>query len=64
VRDDVAQDTSGKIKTLLIGLHNSEVGRSLLKGIDTREFVSANDEDFDVVRQFLKEYNAKVKKKP
>ncbi len=64
VRNDVAQDTARKIANLLIGLRNSEVGRNLLQGIDTREFVSANNEDFDVVRNFLKEYNAKVNKKP
>lgn len=64
VRDDVAQDTANKVTILLTGLRNSDVGRNLLQGIDTREFVSANNKDFDVVRRFLKEYDTRVKNKP
>jgi hypothetical protein len=52
------------VAQLLIALRDSEEGRSLLLGIDTREFVTAKDQDFDVVRRFLNEYETKVKKLP
>lgn len=63
VRDDVTADAGRSVTLLLTGLRNTEEGRNLLQGIDTREFVSAKDIDFDVVRHFLKEYETKVQKK-
>lgn len=64
VRDDVPDGTAAKVAQLLIGLHNSDEGRALLADIDTREFVASVDQDFDVVRRFLQEYQATVKKLP
>jgi phosphonate transport system substrate-binding protein len=63
-RNDVPAAVNTQVAQLLTGLQHSEVGRGLLAGIDTREFVSANDQDFEVVRRFLKEYNSAVKKQP
>ena len=64
VRDSVAAENAHAVAQLLIGLRESEEGRGLLQGIDTREFVAARDQDFEVVRRFLKEYAATVKKQP
>jgi phosphonate transport system substrate-binding protein len=62
VRKEVPQDVSAKLAQLLTTLQDSDEGRNLLSGIDTQDFVAASDQDFDVVRRFLKEYNAAVKK--
>lgn len=64
VRADVPQDTAQKVAQLLINLRDSDEGRQLLAGIDTREFIPSKDKDFEVVRTFLKEYDAQVKKQP
>ena len=63
-RDDVNTPTVRKVAELLIKLRESTEGQQLLAGIDTREFVASKDQDFDVVRQFLKEYDKQVKKLP
>jgi phosphonate transport system substrate-binding protein len=63
VRNDIAPEMGLAMSRLLTGLRDSEEGRNLLSGIDTRDFVPAKDEDFEVVRRFLKEYETKVKKK-
>ena len=62
VRNEVSADASQQVTQLLTMLQQSGEGRSLLAGIDTQSFVAANDQDFEVVRQFLKEYNTAVKK--
>jgi phosphonate transport system substrate-binding protein len=64
VRNEVAAEAGRNVAQLLITLRDSEEGSRLLQGIDTREFVSAKDQDFDVVRRFLNEYNTIVKKQP
>jgi phosphonate transport system substrate-binding protein len=61
-RTDVAEPVRAKVAGLLTTLQNSAPGRALLAAIDTQSFVVANDVDFEVVRQFLDEYNAIVKK--
>jgi phosphonate transport system substrate-binding protein len=57
----LAPDVVDRISQLLVGLVNSDEGRELLKKIDTSSFVSASDADFNVVSEFLKEYNTLVK---
>ncbi len=59
---DVPADLSSRVAQLLISMKLSDEGRQLLAGIDTQDFVAANDQDFEVVRRFLKEYDAEVKK--
>lgn len=64
VRADVPQDTAHTVAQLLVNLRDSEEGRQLLAGIDTRDFIPSKDKDFEVVRSFLKEYDAQVKNQP
>jgi len=63
-RNLVSDSVGAEVARLLTTLQQSDEGRRLLAGIDTGSFVSANDRDFEVVRQFMKEYNAAVKKQP
>jgi phosphonate transport system substrate-binding protein len=62
VRSEVQPGLSSRVAQLLTSLQTSDEGRKLLAGIDTRDFVAAKDQDFDVVRRFLTEYNTEVKK--
>jgi phosphonate transport system substrate-binding protein len=62
VREEVPAVLSAKVAQLLTTLQDSDEGRKLLAGIDTQSFVPSSDKDFEVVRQFLKEYNSSVKK--
>lgn len=62
VRSDVPVAVRTGVTGVLTTLQDSEQGRQLLAGIDTQSFVPANDQDFEVVRKFLNEYNSAVKK--
>jgi phosphonate transport system substrate-binding protein len=61
-RTDVPDAVRIQVTHVLTTLQDSDPGRQLLAGIDTQSFVLANNQDFEVVRQFLDEYNAAVKK--
>lgn len=61
-RNDVPKETADKVVELLTGLHRTDEGRTLLANIDTTSFEASDDRQFDVVGQFVKEFNAKVKK--
>ena len=63
-RNDVAGEIDAQVTQLLTTLQNTDEGRQLLAGIDTASFVPARNQDFDVVRRFMKEYNTAVKKQP
>jgi phosphonate transport system substrate-binding protein len=61
-RNDLPPDLVGQVAHLLTHLQDSPEGRGLLHGIETEGFVPASDQDFEVVRTFLKEFNTLVKK--
>ena len=61
-RNDVPKETADKVVELLTGLHLTDEGKKLLANIDTTSFEASDDRQFDVVGQFLQEFNAKVKK--
>jgi phosphonate transport system substrate-binding protein len=61
-RHDVQPAVVAQVTQLLTHLQDHPVGQSILKSIDTGSFVVANDKDFEVVRTFMKEFNALVKK--
>lgn len=62
VRNDVPQAVADQVQHLLVTLHESPAGREILQNIDTASFDAATDAQFEVVVDFLKSYNAKVKK--
>ena len=51
-----------KVQTLLTELVQQPEGQKLLEQIDTSSFVKADNQDFEIVNTFLKEFNAKVRK--
>lgn len=62
VRNDVPPDVAHQVARLLTTLQDTEQGRLILRGIETPSFVTASNEDFEVVRMFLKEFNTLVNK--
>jgi len=62
VRHDVPAPVVAEVVRLLTHLQDSPRGQALLKEMDTERFVPASDADFEVVRSFLAEFNALVKK--
>jgi phosphonate transport system substrate-binding protein len=57
-------DVADRVRQILVGLADTEEGRALLKNIDTVSFVPSADADFNVVADFLREFNALVKHQP
>ncbi len=62
VRQDVPAKVANRVAELLVGLKDNDEGRTLLAEMDTDSYVLASDQDFEVVRTFLKEFNTLVKK--
>ena len=61
IRDDVPDEISKQIQSLLINLADSEHGQVILTGMETARITSANDEDYDVVRTYIKNFEDKVR---
>ena len=61
-RNDLPKEVVDKVRLLLTTLQDSPEGRAVLENIDTRSFIESNNQQFEVVIDFLKEFNAKVKK--
>jgi phosphonate transport system substrate-binding protein len=61
IRDDVPDEISKKIQSLLINLADSKHGQVILTGMETARITSANDEDYDVVRTYIKNFEDKVR---
>jgi phosphonate transport system substrate-binding protein len=61
IRDDVPDKISKQIQSLLINLGDSEHGQVILTGMETARITSANDEDYDVVRTYIKNFEDKVR---
>lgn len=63
-RKDVPVDIRDQVVSLLTTLQAEPAGQKILSDIDTVNFVPANDQDYEVVKQFLAEFNQRVKKQP
>ena len=61
-RTDLPSKLVDQVRHILTSLQETPDGREVLEGIDTASFVSANNQQFEVVIDFLKEFNAQVKK--
>ncbi len=62
-KKDLPQGIVDKVQYLLVSLQDNLEGQAVMESIDNTGFQASTDKDFDVVREFLKEYNLKVKKK-
>ncbi len=61
-RNTVPVEVVERVTQVLTTLKDSAQGQQLLKDIDTDSFVTANNQDFEIVFTFLDEYNRLVKK--
>ena len=60
-RDDVPPEVQGRIRELLVALHQTEEGRVILAGMETTRFFRASDRDYDVVRTYVRRFEAEVR---
>ncbi|GAB4406487.1 MAG: hypothetical protein OHK0048_26560 [Rhodoferax sp.] len=63
-RRDLPDALVSSVSQVLTHLQDSAEGKAVLAGIDTTRFEPAADPDFDVVRQFLDEFNRLVRGQP
>lgn len=61
-RDDVPEATIATVRRTLLELEHNAAGREILAGIETSRFRPATDKDYEQVRQFIAEFEAKVRK--
>nr|WP_248009732.1 PhnD/SsuA/transferrin family substrate-binding protein [Vibrio amylolyticus] len=61
VRNDVPENVVENIATLLTHLHEHEEGQKILQRIELSQFELANDDTYQVIRDFIKTYNDQVK---
>lgn len=61
VRDDFPATISKKIQDLIVNLANSPQGQVILASMETALFTIAQDEDYDVVRTYIKHFEEKVR---
>jgi len=61
VRDDIPGQIGEQIHTLLVGLDGSTEGESILAGMETARFLPATDRDYDMVRQYISNFERDVR---
>ena len=61
VRNDLPDSISKKIQRLLVNLVDSPQGKLILAGMETAQFTMAKDENYDVVRTYIKHFEEKVR---
>ena len=61
VRDDFPKAISHKIQNLLVTLADSSEGKAITIGMETARFTIAKDEDYDVVRAYIQNFEEKVR---
>jgi phosphonate transport system substrate-binding protein len=60
-RDDLPAGAVEQVRALLLGLEETAEGKSILTGMETARFLSATDEDYDVVRQYVSRFEREVR---
>lgn len=61
VRDDIPAQVGEQVRALLVELNGITEGKSILSGMETSRFISASDEDYDVVRQYISRFEREVR---
>jgi len=61
VRDDVPADVWEQVRALLIGLGKTAEGRTILADMETALFLPASDDDYDVVREYVSNFERDVR---
>jgi phosphonate transport system substrate-binding protein len=61
VHDDFPAIISEQIQDLILNLTNSPQGKAILANMETAQFTPAQNEDYDVVRTYIKHFEEKVR---
>ncbi len=61
IRDDIPAAIRQQVQTLLVGLHESEQGKTILAGMETARFIAATDRDYEVVRAYVERFEREVR---
>ncbi len=61
VSPEVPAETVQRVHDLLVNLHTHEQGRQILAPMELSRFESANDESYQVVRDFMEEFSRQVR---
>lgn len=62
VRDEIPESVIAKIKMLLLQLHTTEEGRTILANIETKKFIDAENSDYEIVKQYISLFEKNVRK--
>lgn len=62
VRDDVPAAVAQAVRQALLDLPSTAEGRQILAGLETTRFHAANDASYDVVRPYVKRFEAAVRR--
>ena len=62
VRNDIPSSIIGQVQKLLTELTATEEGRSILAGMETVRFLPASDTDYNVIRDYLGQFEKEVRK--
>lgn len=61
VRDDIPAQVEEQVRKLLLGLNEIPEGRLILAGMETARFLSASDTDYEIVRQYISNFERDVR---
>jgi phosphonate transport system substrate-binding protein len=61
VRDNVPKSISKKIQSLIVHLSDTAQGKAILAGMETARFTIAKNEDYNIVRSYIKNFEEKVR---
>ncbi len=61
-RNDIPSDIISQVKKYLISLHETEQGRTILAGMETARFLPATNKDYDVVQNYINQFEDEVRK--
>jgi phosphonate transport system substrate-binding protein len=62
MRKDTPAELGEQVKKLLVGLHQTEEGKTILAGMETLRFFPASDKDYDMVRVYVDRFEREVRK--
>ncbi len=61
VRNDIPVQVAEQVRALLIGLDGTPEGKAILAGMETARFLPAVDKDYDVVQQYISNFEKEVR---
>jgi phosphonate transport system substrate-binding protein len=60
-RDDVPEDIRIKVQQALTRLQQTSEGKGILSGMETSRFLVATDDNYDIVREYIKRFEKEVR---